>query len=106
MSNIRSIVQVASWRRNVILMTRDGERCSAVPMSEPFRCATCSGFLMSPEVTMTARLGSHRTPRWRGMDSNFQYAEVVKMVVAPFSCADCFGRVGAPVDELRFSSFF
>ena len=36
MSNIRSIVRVASWRHNVILMTRDGERCSAVPMSEPF----------------------------------------------------------------------
>jgi hypothetical protein len=39
------------------------------------------------------------------MDSNFQYAEAVKLVVAPFSCADCFGRVGAPVDVLRFSSF-
>ena len=36
MSNIRSIARVASWRHNVILMTRDGERCSAVPMSEPF----------------------------------------------------------------------
>jgi hypothetical protein len=27
------------------------------------------------------------TRRWRGMDSNFQYAEAVKLVVAPFSCA-------------------
>ena len=33
---------------------------------------------------MTARLGSHRTPRWRGMDSNFQYAEAVKMGCRPF----------------------
>jgi len=37
------------------------------------------------------------TLRWRGMDSNFQYAEAVKLVVAPFSCAGCLGRVGAPV---------
>jgi hypothetical protein len=34
----------------------------------------------------------------RGVDSNFQYAEAVKLVVAPFSCADCFGRVSEPVD--------
>src|SRR5215469_5480390 len=40
------------------------------------------------------------------MDSNFQYAEAVKLVVARFSCARCLGRVGAPVGELRFSSFF
>ena len=40
------------------------------------------------------------------MDSNFQYAEAVKLVVAPFSCAGCLGRVGAPVGVLRFSSFF
>jgi len=31
------------------------------------------------------------------MDSNFRYAEAVKLVVAPFSCAGCLGRVGAPV---------
>ena len=37
------------------------------------------------------------TLRWRGLDSNFQYAEAVKLVVAPFSCAGCLGRVGAPV---------
>jgi hypothetical protein len=36
------------------------------------------------------------------MDSNFQYAEAVKLVVAPFSCAGCLGRVGV----LRFSSLF
>jgi hypothetical protein len=40
------------------------------------------------------------------MDSNFQYAEAVKLVVAPFSCAGCLGRVGAPVGVLRFTSFF
>jgi hypothetical protein len=40
------------------------------------------------------------------MDSNFQYAEAVKVVVAPFSCVSCLGRVGAPVGVLRFSSFF
>ena len=39
---------------------------------------------------------------WRGMDSRFQYAEAVKLVVAPFSCARCLGWVGV----LRFSSFF
>jgi hypothetical protein len=39
------------------------------------------------------------------MDSNFQYAEAVKLVVARFSCAGCLGRVGAPVGVLRFSSF-
>jgi hypothetical protein len=44
---------------------------------------------------------SSQTLRWRGVDSNFQYAEAVKLVV-PFSCADCLGRVGV----LRFSSFF
>jgi len=38
------------------------------------------------------------TLRWRGLDSNFQYAEAVKLVVAAFSCADCLGRVGV----LRF----
>ena len=42
---------------------------------------------------------------WRGMDSNFQYAEAVKLVIAPFSCAGCLGRVGAPVGVLRFTSF-
>ena len=40
------------------------------------------------------------------MDSNFQYAEAVKLVVAPFSCAGRLGRVAAPVGVLRFSSFF
>ena len=37
-----------------------------------------------------------------GVDSNFQYAEAVELVVAAFSCADCLGRVAV----LRFSSFF
>jgi hypothetical protein len=46
-----------------------------------------------PEVRMTLS--------WRGMDSNFQYAEAVKLVIATFSCAGCLGRVGV----LRFSSF-
>ena len=41
---------------------------------------------------------SSLTLSWRGVDSNFQYAEAVKLVVAPFSCADCFGRVSEPVD--------
>jgi hypothetical protein len=45
------------------------------------------------------------TLSWRGLDSNFQYAEAIKLVVAPFSCADCLGRVGAPIGVLRFSSF-
>jgi hypothetical protein len=36
------------------------------------------------------------------VDSNFQYAEAVKLLVGAFSCADCLGRVGV----LRFSSFF
>ena len=35
------------------------------------------------------------------MDSNFQYAEAVKLVVTPF-CVGCLGRGGVP----RFSSFF
>jgi hypothetical protein len=48
---------------------------------------------------------SSLTLSWRGVDSNFQYAEAIKLVVAPFSCADCLGRVGAPIGVLRFSSF-
>jgi hypothetical protein len=36
------------------------------------------------------------------MDSNFQYAEAVKLGVAPFSYTGCLGRVGAPVGVLRF----
>ena len=50
--------------------------------------------------------GETRTVRWSGMDSNFQYAEAVKLLVGAFSCVDCLGRVGAPVGVLRFSSFF
>jgi hypothetical protein len=30
------------------------------------------------------KVSSHRTPRWRGVDSNFQYAGAVNLVVAPF----------------------
>jgi hypothetical protein len=45
---------------------------------------------------------SSMTLSWRGVDSNFQYAEAVKLLVGAFSCADCLGRVGV----LRFSSFF
>jgi hypothetical protein len=40
------------------------------------------------------------------MDSNFQYAEAVKLLVGAFSCVDCLGRVGAPVGVLRLRSFF
>jgi hypothetical protein len=43
---------------------------NAWPRQRSPACATCSAFLMSPEVTITARLGSHRTPRWRETDSN------------------------------------
>jgi hypothetical protein len=42
----------------------------AWPRQRSPACAACSAFLMSPEVTITARLGSHRTPRWRKTDSN------------------------------------
>ena len=35
------------------------------------------------------------------MDSNFQYAGAVNLVVAPFVPPDCSGRVGVPQNPLR-----
>ena len=40
----------------------------------------------------------------RGVDSNFQYAEAVKLLVAAFSCADCFGTGRACCGSALFSS--
>ena len=36
--------------------------------------------------------GSFVTLRWRGLDSNFQYAGAVNLVVAPFFCRRKLGR--------------
>ena len=57
-----------------------------------------TGRVLATRVGAAGNCGSHLTYRWRGLDSNFQYAEAVKLVVAAFSCADCLGRVGV----LRF----
>jgi hypothetical protein len=39
-------------------------------------------------------LVERRTLRWRGLDSNFQYAGGVKLVVVPLT-PGCLGRVGS-----------
>ena len=65
--------------------------------------ATCCSVQLIPRISEDPQRGSRdvhgeargteslQTLRWRKMDSNFQYAEAVKLVVAPFSCADCLG---------------
>jgi hypothetical protein len=56
------------------------------------------------EVAPGPKVGMTR--RWSGMDSNFQYAEAVKLLVGAFSCVDCLGRVGAPVGVSTVKVFF
>jgi hypothetical protein len=48
--------------------------------------------LDASEPGLPKQLDVHLTHRWRGLDSNFQYASAVTLVVAPA----CLGRIGAP----------
>jgi hypothetical protein len=45
------------------------------------------GNLVAPEP------GSHKTHRWREMDSNFQYAGTIKLIVAPLRSPRALHRV-------------
>ena len=36
-------------------------------------------------IEKARKSGSHLTPRWRGMDSNFQYADAVNLMSPPLS---------------------
>jgi hypothetical protein len=61
------------------------------------------GQLDPPRCGWCARTGTESllTLRWRKMDSNFQYAGAVDLVVAPFVQPDCSGGVGVPQNPLR-----
>jgi hypothetical protein len=62
--------------------------------------------IIGPVLPLHSGTESLQTRRWRGVDSNFQYAEAIELGLSPlFSCADCLGRVGAPIGVLRFSCF-
>ena len=58
---------------------------TAIPYPLSPRIQTLKGILakLRPEPVRRANYGSHLTPRRRGMDSNFQYAGAVNLVVAP-----------------------